>query len=83
MSYTPRKNLGLRAYAAGQDVRWKDVAERLYVSKSTLCDWLNKDLPDDMVNEIKWAIDAIVILREHDERKARQKRAQAETECAD
>ena len=78
MGYTPRKNLGLRAYAAGQDVRWKDVAKQLYISHTTLYDWLNKDLPDDKIHEIKWAIDAVVILREHDERKKRKERAQTE-----
>lgn len=70
--YQKRKNLGLRAYAVIQDVAWKEVAPQLHVHYATLLEWLDKDLPPDRVNEIKWAIDRVVILREHDERKKRK-----------
>lgn len=72
--YTPRKNCDLRAYIALNDVTYKELAARLYICKTTIYDWLNSDLTKERKREIVNAVKQIVLLREYDERKEREKR---------
>lgn len=72
--YTPRKNCGIRAYMAMNDVTHKELAARLYVSKTTIYDWINNDMSVDRKREIVNAVKQIVLLREYDERKKRETR---------
>lgn len=71
--YTPRKNCDLRAYIALNDVTYKELAARLYIHVSTMYDWMNGDLTKDRKREIVNAVKQIVLLREYDERKKREK----------
>lgn len=78
--YAPRKNCDIRAYMARNDVTHKELAARLYVSKTTIYDWINNDMSVDRKREVINAIKQIVLLREYDERKKRETRKDAEAQ---
>lgn len=59
---------------AMNDVTHKELAARLYVSKTTIYDWINNDMSVDRKREIVNAVKQIVLLREYDERKKRETR---------
>ena len=59
---------------AMNDVTHKELAARLYVSKTTIYDWINNDMSVDRKREVINAIKQIVLLREYDERKKRETR---------
>lgn len=78
--YIPRKNCDIRAYIAKQDVTYKELAAQLYVSKTTIYDWINNDLTAEKKREIVNAVKQIVLLREYDERKKREARENDKTQ---
>lgn len=78
--YIPRKNCDIRAFIAKKDVSYKELAARLYISKTTIYDWMNSDLTAERKREIVNAVKQIVLLREYDERKKREARENDKTQ---
>ena len=74
----PKRNLGLRSYIVGQGVTYGEVAEQMYMSKSSFSQMLQKELTEEQKVEIKHATDAVVILERHYERESKEKRSAVE-----
>lgn len=55
----PKRNLEIRAMIASEGIEYSEIAERIYVSRSTLSQWMSYDLSDEKRQMIVDAVNAI------------------------